>query len=81
MTYKILSTRTTPDGSLFLLTEFNIDEEVHINEVVVSIPTDAQAALQALANYAISYKWRRDSLANLPNVVASLPLNQEITIE
>lgn len=81
MTYKILSTRTTPDGSLFLLTEFNIDDEVHINEVVVSIPTDAQAALQALANYAISYKWRKDAIANLPNVVAALPLNQEITIE
>jgi hypothetical protein len=81
MTYKILSTRTTPDGTIFLNTEFNIDGEIHINEVVVSITTDPQVALQALANYASSYKWRKDALANLPNVVAALPLNQEITIE
>jgi hypothetical protein len=81
MTYKILSTRTTPDGSLFLNTMFNIDDEVHINEVVVSITTDPQVVLQALTNYAASYKWRKDALANLPNVVAALPLNQEITIE
>jgi hypothetical protein len=81
MTYKILSIRTTPDGTIFLNTEFNIDGEIHINEVVVSIPTDPQVVLQTLANYAISYKWRRDALANLPNVVAALPLNQEIIIE
>jgi hypothetical protein len=81
MTYKILSTRTTPDGSLFLNTEFNIDDEIHINEIVVSMPTDYQVALQAISNYAASYKWRKDALANLPSVVAAIPLNQETTIE
>jgi hypothetical protein len=81
MTYKILSTRTTPDGSLFLNTEFNIDDEIHINEIVVSLPTDSQVALQAISNYAASYKWRKDALANLQNVVAAIPLNQETTIE
>jgi hypothetical protein len=81
MTYKILSTRTTPDGSLFLNTEFNIDGEIHVNEIAVSLPSSSQEALQALSNYANSYKWRKDALANLQNVVAALPLNQEITIE
>jgi hypothetical protein len=81
MTYKILSTRTTPDGSLFLNSEFNIDGEIHINEVVVSLTTDPQVAIQALVNYASSYKWKKDALANLPNVVAALPLNIETTIE
>jgi hypothetical protein len=81
MTYKILSSRTTPDGTLFLNVEFNIDGEIHVNEIAVSLPSAAQEATQAIVNYANSYKWRKDALANLPNVISALPLNQEITIE
>ncbi len=81
MTYKILSTRTTPDGGLFLNTEFNIDGEIHVNEIAVSLPSSSQDALSAVINYAKSYKWKKDAIANLESVVILLPVNEEITIE
>lgn len=81
MTYKILSTRTTPDGGLFLNTEFNIDGEIHVNEIAVSLPSSSQDALSAVINYAKSYKWKKDALANLDSIVLLIPINQETTIE
>ncbi len=79
--YKILSTRTTPDGVLFVNAELNIDGELHTVEIPIPTPSSEQDIKTAIYNYASSYKWRKDAIANIPNVIASLPLNQEITIE
>ena len=81
ITYKILSTRTTPDGVLFVNAELNIDDELHIAEIPVSTPSSEQDITTAISNYANNYKWRKDAIANIPNIIAVLPLNQEITIE
>ena len=81
MTYKILSTRTTPDGVLFVTVEYNFDGGVYTSEIPIAVPSDEQQIIDGIINHGKSEKWRRDAIANLPNLAASLPLNQEIVIE
>jgi len=81
MTYKILSTRTTPDGALFVSVEYNIDGQIYNTEVVTSLPSDINVIIESIKNFAKSEKYRIDALANLPILEASLPLNIETTIE
>ena len=81
MTYKTLSTRTTPDGAFYATVEYNIDDVIHTAEIVISLPTEEQQIIDTIINYAKNEKWRKDAIANLPNLVASIPLNQEIVIE
>jgi hypothetical protein len=81
MTYKNLSTRTTPDGVLFVTVEYNFGDEIYTAEVPIPVPSDEQRIIEGIINHGKSEKWRRDAIANLPNLAASLPLNQEITIE
>jgi len=81
MTYKILSTRTTPDGVLFVTVEYSFNGEIYTSEIPISIPLNEQQVTDAIVNHGKSEKWRRDTIANLPNLAASLPLNQEIVVE
>jgi hypothetical protein len=81
MTYKILSTRTTPDGALFVSVEYNIDGQIYTTEVVTSLPSDVNVIIESIKNFARSEKYRIDALAKLPILEASLPLNIETTIE
>jgi hypothetical protein len=81
MTYKTLSTRTTPDGAFFATVEYNIDGVIHTAEIAISLPTEEQQIIDTIVNYAKNEKWKKDAIANLPNLAASLPLNQEMTIE
>jgi hypothetical protein len=81
MTYKILSTRTTPDGVLFATVEYNFDGEMYTSEIPIPVPMNEQQITESIVNHGKSEQWRRDAIANLPNIVASLPLNQEIVIE
>jgi hypothetical protein len=78
--YKILSTRIA-DAVVFVKTELDIDGDVHTAEIAVSTPSGEQDITTAISNYASNYKWRKDATANIPNIIAALPLNQEITIE
>ena len=81
MTYKTLFTRTTPDGAFFATVEYNIDGVIHTAEIAISLPTEEQQIIDTIVNYAKNEKWKKDAIANLPNLAASLPLNQEMTIE
>lgn len=81
MTYKILSTRTTPDGVLFATVEYNFDGDIYMAEVPIPVPLNEQQITESIVNHGKSEQWRREAIANLPNIVASLPLNQEIVIE
>ena len=81
MTYKILSTRTTPEGAFFVSVEYNIDGQLYTTEVVTSLPSSIDVIIESIKNFARSEKYRIDALANLPTLEALLPLNQEITIE
>jgi hypothetical protein len=81
MTYKILSTRTTPDGVLFANVEYNFDVEIYTSDIPIPVPLNEQQITESIVNHGKSEQWRRDAIANLPNIVASLPLNQEIVIE
>jgi len=81
MTYKILSTRTTSDGAFYATVEFNIDGVIHTVEIAISLPTEEQQIIDTIINYAKNEKWKKDAIANLPNLAASIPLNQEIVIE
>ena len=81
MTYKIISTRTTPDGVLFANVEYNFDGDIYTSEIPIPVSSDEQQIIDGIKNHGKSEQWRREAIANLPNIVASLPLNQEIVIE
>lgn len=81
MTYKILSTRTTPDGVLFVTAEYNIDGNISSAEIAIHMPTEQQQIIDAIVNYAKNEKWKTDAIAKIPTLVSSLTLNQEVTIE
>ena len=81
MTYKILSTRTTPDGAFFTSVEYNINGQIYITEVVTNLPTNIDTIVESIKNFAKSEKYRIDALANLPTIEAALPLNIETEID
>lgn len=81
MTYKILSTRTTPDGAFFTSVEYNIDGQLYTTEVVTNLPTNTDVIVESIKNFARSEKYRIDALANLPTIQAALPLDIETEIE
>jgi len=81
MTYKIISTRTTPDGVLFATVEYKFDGDIYTAEIPIPVPLNDQQITESIVNHGKSEQWRREAIANLPNIVASLPLNQEIVIE
>jgi hypothetical protein len=78
--YKILSTRIA-DAVVFVTVEYNFDSDLYTVEIPISLPSNEQQIIDGIINHGTSEKWRRDAIANIPNVIASLPLNQEITIE
>jgi|LakMenEpi03Aug12_release.lakeMendotaPanAssembly.Ray.scaffolds.fasta_scaffold421369_1 hypothetical protein len=81
MTYKILSTRTTPDGAFFTSVEYNIDGQIYTTEVVTNLPNSTDVIVESIKNFARSEKYRMDALANLPTIEAALPLNIETGID
>lgn len=81
MTYKITSTRSTPDGVLFVSVEYNFDGDIYNAEIPIPVPLNEQQITESIVNHGKSEQWRKEAIANLPNLVASLPLNQEIVIE
>jgi hypothetical protein len=78
--YKILSTRIA-DAVVFVTVEYNFDSDLYTVEIPISLPSNEQQIIDGIINHGMSEKWKRDAIANIPNVIASLPLNQEITIE
>jgi hypothetical protein len=81
MTYKILSSRTTPDGAFFTSVEYNIDGQMYTTEVVTNLPTSTDTIVESIKNFARSEKYRIDALANLPTIQAALVLNVETEID
>jgi hypothetical protein len=81
MTYKILSTRITPDGALFTSVEYNIDGQIYTTEVVTNLPTSTDVIVESIKNFAKSEKYRIDALANLPTIQAAIPLDIETEID
>ena len=81
MTYKILSSRTTPDGAFFTNVEFNIDGQLYNTEVVTNLPINTNVIIESIKNFAKSEKYRIDALANLPAIQAALILNIETEID
>lgn len=81
MIYTILSTRTTPDGVLFANVEYNFDGDIYTSEIPIPVPSNEQQIIDSIVNHGKSEQWRREAIANLPNIVAALPINQEIIVE
>lgn len=81
MTYKILSSRTTPDGGFFTSVEYTIDGQLNTTEIATHFPTSDAVIVELIKNFVKSEKYKKDALANLPMIQAALVLNVETEID
>jgi len=81
MTYKILSSRTTPDGGFFTTIEYTIDGQLYTTEIATHFPTSTDTIVELIKNFVKSEKYKKDALAYLPTIQASLVLNIETEID
>jgi hypothetical protein len=76
MTYKILSTRQV-EITLFTTVEYNFDGLLHIVEIPHFMPESQEAIEQNIINGAESELARLQSVENIQNIIAVLPINEE----
>jgi hypothetical protein len=81
MTYKILSSRTTPDGGFFTTIEYTIDGQLNTTEIATYFPTSTDTIVELIKNFVKSEKYKKDALAYLPTIQAALVLNIETEID
>jgi hypothetical protein len=81
MTYKILSSRITPDGGFFTTIEYTIDGQSNTTEIATHFPIGANAIVELIKSFVKSEKYKKDALAYLPTIQAELPLNIETEID
>jgi hypothetical protein len=81
MTYKILSSRITPDGGFFTSIEYTIDEQVYTTEISTHFPTSDTTIVELIKSFVKSEKYKKDALAYLPTIQEALVLNIETEID
>jgi hypothetical protein len=80
MTYKILSTRQV-EITLFTTVEYNFDGLLHTVEIPHFMPDSQETIEQNIINGAESELARLQSVENIQNIIAALPINEEKPIE